>query len=284
MIRVVATLTVIFLVLYAGVRWGYDRLEKELRNGSCCTGTPLKNELSVADKQPQTKTQAKTITKQTNVSLNKKKPSPRLDTQIIIRRNIFQVVFEPTVAPPVKEVKKVKKAMAGAVAVAVPTKLNLTLAGTVIGSEETSRAIIIDNSKREQKLYQQGDAVQGAIIESIERGQVTLDVNGVMETLLMKKRKGGGPGAPVPSSLRNRINRTPRRSPRIPTADLEMDEDDAVEPIEQKRVRRVSRPSIVRSRPRMNIRRRPSRVKAGMEEDTQYDELPIDVELPPHED
>jgi hypothetical protein len=281
MIRVVATLTVIFFVLYAGVRWGYDRLEKELRNGSCCTGTPLKNELSVADKQPQTKTQAKTIPKQTNVSLNKKKPSPRLDTQIIIRRNIFQVVFEPTVAPPVKEVKK---AMAGAVAVAVPTKLNLTLAGTVIGSEETSRAIIIDNSKREQKLYQQGDAVQGAIIESIERGQVTLDVNGVMETLLMKKRKGGGPGAPVPSSLRNRINRTPRRSPRIPTADLEMDEDDAVEPIEQKRVRRVSRPPRARPRRRVNIRRKPSRVEAGMEEDTQYDGPPVDVELPPHED
>ena len=277
MIRVVATLTIISLVVYAGVRWGYDRLEKELRNGSCCTAAPLKNGLSVADKQPQTKT----ITKQTTVSLNKKKSSPRLDTQIIIRRNIFQVIFEPTVAPPVKEVKK---AMAGAVAVAVPTKLNLTLAGTVIGSEETSRAIIIDNSKREQKLYQQGDAVQGAIIESIERGQVTLDVNGVMETLLMKKRKGGGPGAPVPSRLRNRINRTPRRSPRIPTADLEMDEDDAVEPIEQKRMRRISRPPIVRSRPRMNIRRRPSRVEAGMKEDTQNDEPPVDVELPPHED
>ena len=93
----------------------------------------------------------------------------------------------------------------------VPTTLNLTLLGTVLGDEHTSRAIIIEEKQNEQKLYQIGDAVQGAIIESIERGKVVLEVFGAKETLMMKKREGGGPGPP---RLPNRVSKPqPRPAP-----------------------------------------------------------------------
>ena len=90
-----------------------------------------------------------------------------------------------------------------------PTSLNLTLLGTVTGNDRDARAIIVDNKEKQQDLYQVGDAVQGAFIESIERGKITLDVNGKKEALLIKERVGGGPGAPS----------VPRSKPRLVTED-----------------------------------------------------------------
>jgi type II secretory pathway component PulC len=91
----------------------------------------------------------------------------------------------------------------------------------VTGNERDARAIIVDNKEKQQDLYQIGDAVQGAFIESIERGMVTLDVNGRKEALLIKDREGGGPGAPRVSPSASRLvpeakpeKRVTRRAPK----------------------------------------------------------------------
>lgn len=111
------------------------------------------------------------------------------DYQVIVTRNIFQASLESVVEAPVEVIQEL-----------APTSLNLTLLGTVTGNERDARAIIVDKKKKQQDLYQIGDAIQGAFIESIERGRITLDVNGKKEALLIKEREGGGPGAPnVPS-------------------------------------------------------------------------------------
>ena len=71
----------------------------------------------------------------------------------------------------------------------VPTRLNLTLAGTVTGSPKSARAIVIDNAtgKRKQLLLRVGDGVQGAVIKSIDWNKITLEVNGRLEELEMPK-------------------------------------------------------------------------------------------------
>lgn len=175
MVRVAAKLVVIFLLVYAGVYLWYGRLEKRLLSG---TAKPVKIQAE--------KTAA--IGKQ-----GSKVVEPEAGTQnyqVIVTRNIFQAALESVVEAPEEVVEEV-----------IPTSLNLTLLGTVTGNDRDARAIIVDNKDKQQDIYQIGDALQGAFIESIGRGKVTLDVNGKIEALLIKDREGGGPGAPnVPLS------------------------------------------------------------------------------------
>ena len=175
MVRVAAKLVLIFLLVYAGVFLYYGRLEKRWLAG---TGEPLKIglEKSTVDTGEDAATPEPMVATQ--------------DFQIIVTRNIFQASLESVAQKPVEVVEEL-----------VPTSLNLTLLGTVTGNDQDARAIIVDNKEKQQDLYQVGDAVQGAFIESIERGKITLDVNGKKEALLIKEREGGGPGAPnVPRS------------------------------------------------------------------------------------
>lgn len=104
--------------------------------------------------------------------------------------------------------------------------------------------------------------MQGAIIESIERGKVILDVFGARETLMMKKREGGGPGLP---SLPARISPPePRPAPDLmedEVDDIEVDED-----LEEKQVRTTRRPPSIRPHRRINFRRNPIRSVAGRDD------------------
>lgn len=262
MLRVAAKLIILFLLVYAGVHQGYARLEKELLRGSCYVSGPSSGSAGSGEQGRTERLGSKSMH---STDQNNGTSKPNQDFQVIVRRNIFQTVFTPEIAQPVEEVK----------VEAVPTTLNLTLLGTVVGNDQTSRAIIIDNSKREQKLYQIGDAAQGAFIESIERDKVTLDVNGSIETLLMKKREGGGPGPP---KLPRRITRP---APKIPTDDIETDdegnEDDVVQ---ENKAKRIRRPPVVRPNRRVNFRRNPARAEPEGGEEALDNELPAEEELP----
>jgi general secretion pathway protein C len=70
------------------------------------------------------------------------------------------------------------------------TTLALKLWGTVSGSATGSYAVIEDESLREQKLYQEGDRIQQALIRSILREKVILSVNGQDQVLAMVKPEG----------------------------------------------------------------------------------------------
>jgi type II secretory pathway component PulC len=259
MVRVAAKLIILFLLVYVGVHLGYARLEKELLRGTCCASGPSSDSAG-SGKQERGESTSKSMPSTALKNNESNAVGTRQDFQVIVRRNIFQTVFTPEIAQPVEEVKLE----------AVPTTLNLTLLGTVLGSDQTSRAIIIDNSKKEQNLFQIGDAVQGAFIESVERGKVTLDVNGSIEILLMKKREGGGPGPP---KLPRRITRP---VPKIPTDDIENIETDD----EENKAKRIRRPPVVRPHRRVNFRRNPARAESEGGEEEQENELPAEEELP----
>ena len=206
MARVMVRLVILFALVTTGVHFFYARLEKELLADSRRSAGQNAPSVDSVKKQ-----QKKTVKLQEGGT----------DYQIIVSRNVFQAKLEPEKKTVEKVVKKV-----------VPTTLDLTLLGTVTGDEQTARAIIIDKKTRKQDIYQIGDAVQGAFIESIDRGKITLEVNGRNEVLKIKEREGGGPGAPQgenKSSLQNtQVNRstpTPRK-PRL------------------RRNRRVSRPVV----------------------------------------
>ena len=170
MVRVMVKLLVLFVLVATGVHFFYAWLEKELLSDGRISAGQKASTVTVAKKQ-----QKKPV----------KVQATGTDYQIIVTRNIFQAKLEPEKKPVEKVVQKV-----------VPTTLDLTLLGTVTGDEQTARAIIIDKKTRKQDIYQIGDAVQGAFIESIDRGKITLDVNGRNEVLKIKDREGGGPGAP----------------------------------------------------------------------------------------
>ena len=193
MIRRIITLCLLFILVYAGVHFWYGRLEKRLLSSS----SPGEKQLA-----------AKPATGKKQV----KKPPPAErkggDYTSIVTRNIFEAVLVQEAGvkkEPVAEVKEEPK----------ETHLNLVLQGTVSGNERDARAIIIDEKEKKQDLYQVGDAVQGALITSIERGKVILEFNGRKQFLLIKDRKGGATGdggggfVPEPSTSGGR---GPRRS------------------------------------------------------------------------
>jgi general secretion pathway protein C len=67
------------------------------------------------------------------------------------------------------------------------TGLKLTLRGTVSGDVAPAYAVIEDELEKRQRLYREGDQVQGADIRMILREQVVLRVNGRDEILAMAK-------------------------------------------------------------------------------------------------
>ncbi len=186
MIRVLVKLVLIFVLVYAGVTVWYGRLEDTLRRDTRPPET-------VVQRQPGRMTK-----------ILRQHP----DYRIIIERNIFQAVIgaEP-----------------GGDEYLEPTALKLSLMGTVSGTKRDARAIIVDEQKKKQDLYKIGDSIQGALIQSIERGKVILQVHGRREVLLLKDRQGGGPGRrllqpePLMKSLRARLTGTgeERLVPRI---------------------------------------------------------------------
>ncbi len=160
MIRILVKLLIIFALVFAAVSIWYSRVEEKLQLDSIS-----KNQIVAP--QPEKKTE---ILRKEN------------DYTIIVRRNIFQAVVVKK-DPVVEDVKPTTLE---------PTKLKLSLMGTIAGSDRDARAIISDEVKRKQDIYQVGDSIQGAMIKSIDRGKVVLSVNGKDEVLTLKDRKGGG--------------------------------------------------------------------------------------------
>jgi len=166
-IRLLAKLIFISVVVYAGVNLWYSRLEERL----------LDDIASLERGRP-----AETV-----ATVQKPVPTAKQDYRIIVTRNIFGARLDAGEEKKEEEVKPENLE---------PTSLKLVLQGTVSGSERDARAIIVDEKEKRQDIYQVGDAIQNAIIKSIERGKVILEVNGKNEVLTIKEREGGGPGPP----------------------------------------------------------------------------------------
>ncbi len=169
--RKLGILFLLTVLSYGVVRFLYGHLEQRLQD-----------EMAGTDTRPATV--ARTASKQVRT------PGREPDYEVIVRRNIFQARLDA-------DNKEAKKEQPEELA---ETNLKLALVGTVTGSDRDARAIIVDEKKKRQDIYQIGDVVQGALIKKVERGRVVLEVNGRDEILLIKERKGGkGGGSSMPS-------------------------------------------------------------------------------------
>ena len=167
MIRIGVKLLLIFVLVFAGVKIWYGRLAERLRPPAAVTKSAVK----------------KPEVARTEIA---RQPD---DYSVIVDRNIFKAVItvpEQTEKPPTPEDEAAKK-------------LKLSLVGTISGTERDSRAIIADDLKKQQDIYQVGDNIQGALVKTIERGRVVIEVNGTDRELLLKEREAGGPAYEPPA-------------------------------------------------------------------------------------
>lgn len=75
-----------------------------------------------------------------------------------------------------------------------PTKLGLTLLGTVSGTGGFDFAVIEEKNKKKQGLFREGDAIASATIIKIMRGMVVLEVDDRDEILKMEENDPGKTG------------------------------------------------------------------------------------------
>ena len=198
MLRVAVKLVLIFILVYTGVRIWYGRLEEKLL---------VMPETGVADAVLEDEEKTEIL----------RKPD---DYTIIVDRNIFQA----GITEAVEETAEVQPEELE------PTKLKLSLMGTVFGKERDSRAIIADDLKKQQDIYQVGDTIQGSMIKAIDRGRVILEVKGVDEVLTLIEREGGGPAYEPPPS---EFYQEPVEPQEVPVFDQPEVVQEPVEPQEQ---------------------------------------------------
>lgn len=201
MMRRALILAVIFITVTGGVHLCYQYVEKKLQEMSCVpmpaarSNTVAAAPAKTAAAQPQ---RAKAPARQGQ------------GFQIIVRRDIFQAGGGASAMPLPEKTPEPEPAPE-----AVPTRLNLTLAGTVIGSKETARAIVVNNSgDRKQHLLRIGSGVPDteAVVKSIDWNKITLAVNGRLEELEMPKDKKKRSRIGRPSPAMRRPSRPPRRA------------------------------------------------------------------------
>ncbi|MBM9606291.1 type II secretion system protein N [Desulfopila inferna] len=136
---------------------------------------------------------------------------------VILQRNLFQ-----SYAPEEEEPAPVtENPLEGLEA----TSLELVLMGTVSGTDNSGRAIILNKKNNEQDIYYRGDVVEDAEIKEILRGKVILSYQGKDEVLDMSEAASMRPPAAVaPTPERRRIvmpqdSSSPRR--RVVPSDLQ---------------------------------------------------------------
>lgn len=108
---------------------------------------------------------------------NTDRPQDYAAYQPVIERDLFKTQATKKEKPDIdpSEVENLEK-----------TKLNLKLWGTITGNTGKTYAVIEDEKKREQQLYQKGDKIQHARIKVILRKKVVLTVDGKDEVLEMQ--------------------------------------------------------------------------------------------------
>lgn len=135
----------------------------------------------------------------------------RFDHRIIVQRNLFgsstkSSIVEPVVSKPKTTDKTFEE-------------LDLVLMGTVSGSDNNNRAIILTKKTRNQELFSTGEVIEGALIKDIQRGKLVLSIDGKDEVLDMGEAANMRPIYKVQPSVNN-----PKRSsaiePGIPHANI----------------------------------------------------------------
>lgn len=130
----------------------------------------------------------------------KDKQARKTDYRIILKRNLFgtslknaQSEVEDTT--PQTEVKT--------------AELGIVLMGTISGTDNNNRAIILTKKTRDQELFSTGEVVEGALIKDIQRGKLFLSINGKDEVLDMTEAAAMRPAYKAPPT--SAANKSARR-------------------------------------------------------------------------
>jgi general secretion pathway protein C len=139
----------------------------------------------------------------------------RPDYRVILTRNLFGTsennseVAEPeaTAEPEAENINE----------------LGIILMGTVSGSENSRRAIILNKQSRDQNIFSIGEVIEGALIKEINRGQLVLSIQGKDETLDMSEAAQMRPVYQAPPTPENpggepNMNALPESSRTTPRA------------------------------------------------------------------
>jgi len=108
-------------------------------------------------------------------------PKPYAAYQAIARRDIFKTPKDARPSPTALDIETLK-----------PTELKLKLWGTITGEDGLTRAVIEDQTKKEQAFYRAGEDVASAKIKMILREKVVLSVNGEDQILEIEEPTGIG--------------------------------------------------------------------------------------------
>ena len=100
----------------------------------------------------------------------------KTDYRIILKRNLFGASLQ-NATPEVEDTTPQT--------VTNKSELGIVLMGTISGSGNNNRAIILTKQTREQELFSTGEVVEGALIKDIQRGKLFLSINGKDEVLDM---------------------------------------------------------------------------------------------------
>jgi type II secretory pathway component PulC len=100
----------------------------------------------------------------------------KTDYRIILKRNLFGTSLI-NAKPEVEDTTPQT--------VANNSELGIVLMGTISGSDNNNRAIILTKKTRDQELFSTGEVVEGALIKDIQRGKLFLSINGKDEVLDM---------------------------------------------------------------------------------------------------
>ena len=176
MAKVYGRLAFIALLVLVGVSLWYGEFEKWLQEKH----PVVKNEDTAPPVQKVTEPESVTT-----------------DYQIILSRNIFKAALE-------LGERVTSEQLPANVEDLAETKIQLVLLGTVSGSKEDARAIILNEKTRTEDIYHIGSELHDAIITRIGRGKVVLQVNGREEVLIIKETEGGrGPQQAVSTAAEN---------------------------------------------------------------------------------
>lgn len=158
MVMTALRLTIIALLVYAGVSFWYGRLEERFQKPLPTVSTGKQEELPEVEEAGE--------------------DSEKIEEgnyRIILKRNIFQSLVGERDGLSSADVDDLAE-----------TTLQLALLGTITGEKDDARAIIRNEKNSLEELYPVGASVQGAVISHITRGKVVLLVNGREEVLTIK--------------------------------------------------------------------------------------------------
>jgi general secretion pathway protein C len=126
--------------------------------------------------------------------------------QAIVRRDLFKTPKGENLPQEGIDIEALK-----------PTELKLKLWGTITGEDGFTRAVIEDQTQKEQAFYRTGEEVASAQIKLILRDKVVLSVKGEDQILEMEQPSGVG-GPSLVSRVGPNVNRPVAASPAVPRA------------------------------------------------------------------